>query len=157
MTRVMLDDYDRSLVYAIGFQRWKKALNYRSDGNTDHALWKDEAGVAGEVALLSFLDVGVGFWNALWNYELPDVDIYDVKTSTVPKERRALWVQDAKIRANLDQIYVLAWTDNREQYVDLVGWTRASDIVEHGIYNVEKRLWKMPEQELAPMDELTSA
>lgn len=157
MTRIMLDDYDRSLVYAIGFQRYKKTLNYRSDGNTEHALRKDEAGVAGEVALLSFLDFGVGRWNALWDFSLPDVDIYDVKTSMVPKEKRALWVQDAKIRANLDQIYVLAWTDNPEEYVELVGWTRASDIVEHGVYNVEKRLWKMPERELAPMDELTSA
>lgn len=142
-----------AMIEAVGYQRLMKAKSYNSD--TEKRLYKDRAGVAGEIGLLHHLGLDISSWNALWNYELPDVDRYEIRTSVL--NQPALYVPFDRVAKNPDQIWVLAWTDDPLVRVDLLGWARASYIDAFGFYDHQKRLYRLPKAELMPMSELESA
>jgi hypothetical protein len=159
MVKIPFNDENRGMIYAVAMSRHLRAINQRniSDNNSAQTLEKDILGVAGEVGLIVHRDIPLDRWNALWCINLPDVDRYEVKTSSVHRRDAHLWIQQNKIERNADQIYVLASSHSPLQGVWLLGWTRASSVAEHGTYDVKKRIYVLPNHYLAPMDELPSA
>jgi hypothetical protein len=150
---VYFEPREAALVEAIGYQRFMKAKHYNSD--TQKTLDKDRAGVAGEVGLLQYLGLDITSWNALWNYDLPDVDRYEIRTSNLNQPQ--LYIPFDRVQKNPNQIWILAWTDDPSVRVNLLGWTRASYMESSGFYDYQKRLYRLPEADLMPMSELLSA
>lgn len=156
MVKIPFNDENRGMIYGIAMTRHLRAIKQKnvSDNNSPQTLEKDILGVAGELGLILHLDIPLDRWNALWCITLPDVDRYEVKTTSVQRRDAHLWIQQNKIERNPDQIYVLASSHSPLEGVRLLGWTRAAFVAEHGLYDHKKRIYTFPSHQLLSMDEL---
>ncbi len=159
MVKITFNDENRGMIYAVGMTRYLRAIGnqQRSDNGSKQTLEGNILGTAGEMGVIVHLDIPLDRWHGLWDYQRPDVDCYEVKTSSQPRRDAKLWIQQNKIERNPEQIYILANSHSPLEGVWLLGWTRAADVVEHGTYDVKKRLYSLPYHELAPMDEILYA
>lgn len=159
MVKITFNDENRGMIYAVGMTRYLRAIGnqQRSDNGSKQTLEGNILGTAGEMGVIVHLDIPLDRWHGLWDYQRPDVDRYEIKTSSKPKNEAELWVQKDKIDRDPKQIYILASSQSPLDGVWLLGWTRAFDIDEWGSYDYQKRLYRYRQDLLMPMSDIGDA
>lgn len=142
-------DDEMNFVRAAAADRYAKARarNAAHNGSNIPNLDLDVRGVMGEYAVVRHFRVPIYKWHGLYQFNLPDVDAWEVRTRTVGATYMGLNKRNITSR-NLDQRIVLCFASIEHRSVEVYGWTTYRTFRERGRSSADDVFWILDVQHL---------